>query len=166
MINLKNNKGITLTALVITIIVLIIVAGVSIYSGTNSIDTAGEQIMLSELEQIKHFVGEAYINYKKTQNVNYLVGTKITDEQAKSLATSIEVNLISIPDSYNTDEKAYYRLTPSELEKLGVKNSKSTYVVNYLTGEVINETVKKTKSGEALYTYLRKSFNNTDVTSF
>lgn len=30
-----------------------------------------------------------------------------------------------------------------------------TYIVNYASGEVINETVKKTNSGKSLYTFAK-----------
>lgn len=52
---IKREKGITLIALVVTIIVLLILAGVSLTGGlqtaTNSRDTA----VLSELEMIREF---------------------------------------------------------------------------------------------------------------
>ena len=162
----KDNKGITLVALIITIIVVLIIAGAATYSGIGEIETSQEQMALAELEEVKHFVGESYLNYMSTRNTNFLVGDKLTDGEATSLATRIGVTLISIPSSYNDDEKAYYRLNPNNLLKIGVKKSEDTYVVNYVTGEVINETKLKTSSGQTLYTYLRKNFNNSDVTAF
>ena len=43
---MKENKGVTLTSLVITIIVLLIIAGISVYSGTDIIKRA-------KLEELK-----------------------------------------------------------------------------------------------------------------
>ena len=38
---------------------------------------------------------------------------------------------------------------------LGIKKEEDTFIVNYKTGEVINETKKTTKSGKALYIYAK-----------
>lgn len=162
----KDNRGISLIILIITIAVMTVIAGVAIYSSTSDIENSQEQMALAELEEVKHFVGESYLNYTKTKNTNFLVGDKLTSSEATALATRVGVTLISIPNSYNEDEKAYYRLNPTNLLKIGIENSEDTYVVNYVTGEVINETKIKTSSGKALYTYLRKNFNNVDVIAF
>ena len=56
---MKNNKGITLVALVITIIVLLILAGVTIasLSGDNGILTRGKQAKLDDQEsQVKEMI--------------------------------------------------------------------------------------------------------------
>lgn len=162
----KENKGITLVVLVITIVTMLIIASVTMYSGISQIDTAEDYKLLSELEIVKNGVYERYANYKKTKNIELLVGTKLTNTEIQTLASNIGITLITIPSSYNEDEKAYYRLTPYELDDIGIKSSEDNYVVNYVTGEVINETKKTTHSGEILYTYARKVFNNEVVTSF
>ena len=50
---MKNQKGITLTTLVITIVVMIIIAGVTTYSGFESIKSAQTTIFTQELEMIQ-----------------------------------------------------------------------------------------------------------------
>ena len=80
---LKNsrNKGITLIALVITIIVLLILAGISIsmLSGENSIlKRAGESKDSTEIAQEKENITLAYnslIIDKKTENSGTISGT-------------------------------------------------------------------------------------------
>ena len=145
----KENKGVTLVSLVITIVILIIIAGVSIYLGVENIYKVKDEILLAELEQVQHFVGESYINYMKTNNKNFLIGEKITDEtQVADIAREIEVTLITIPNTYSSDEdeRAYYEVDPEALLNLGVENSQNTYIVNYITGEVINVTELKTSA--------------------
>ena len=41
----------------------------------------------------------------------------------------------------------------SFLKEMGVSQVEDSYIVNYKTGEVINETLKVTRSGQPLYVY-------------
>ena len=53
-------------------------------------------------------------------------------------------------------EKKYYAINSSKVRELGFTNEDNTeYIVNYLTGEVINKTIATTSEGEVLYTYAR-----------
>ena len=57
-------------------------------------------------------------------------------------------------DATNNPEKEYYRLRKLDLSELGLSSNdvtNSSYIVNYSTGEVYNETSKTTKSGKVLY---------------
>lgn len=162
----KDNKGITLITLGVTIIIMLLLAGLTIYTGTNVIKNSREQQAIAELGMVNHAVYERYINYTKTKDAATLIGEKMTASEAQTIASQIGVTLITIPNSYNENEKAYYRLDPSNLEKIGIHDSKDNYIVNYVTGEVINETKKKTQEGKALYTYSRAVFDKQDVTAF
>ena len=71
--NYKKTAGITLIALVVTIIVLLILAGISIMmlSGNNGILTrAGESKNLTEQSQLEEEVKLAYLDYKMQTNTN------------------------------------------------------------------------------------------------
>ena len=162
----KENNGVALVTLTVTIIVLLIISGIAVYSGTHNIDKTRDQLLLTELEQVKHFVGEKYLDYMKVKSAKLLVGTKLNSSEIDLLQQNLGVTFISIPNTYSEDERAYYRLTPENLIKIGIENCENTYVVNYISGEVINETKLKTSTGQTLYTYLRKNFNNNDVTAF
>lgn len=167
MLQFKSEKAITLTALVITVIVMLILAGVTIYSGIGDINQARENKALSEVQIVQHAVLEAYTKYVKTKDVTFLVGAKVEDGELTELANTIGITLVTIPSDYTDDDlKAYYRLTPENLEKIGIYESEDTYIVNYLTGEAINETLQKTKSGKPLYVYSINSFKNNYVTAF
>ena len=78
-------------------------------------------------------------NGAETKNKTILVGTKVVDTEIQGLASEIGITPVAIPNSYNENERAYYRLSPTDLEKIGIENSEDTYIVNYITGEVINE---------------------------
>lgn len=164
---IKSTSGVTLTMLAIMVLVIGIIAGVSVYYGSNEIANSKEDKLLSEVQIVNQAVYEAYISYTKTQNDSYLVGEKLSKSSAESIASSMGVTLVSIPSTYEEDALSYYyRLTPENLNKIGIEEAKDTYIVNYLTGEVMNESVLKTASGKPLYTYSVNNFNSNGITSF
>lgn len=120
----KNQKGISLITLVITIVVLIILAGITIYSGAiKNIDNTNDAMNLEEIIDI----GEAVVARKELHELRgskyQLVGEELT--------TPIEINGISYKDGW-------YKLTPSNSAELGLENIKKDYIINYDTGEVVS----------------------------
>lgn len=152
---LKENKGITIIALVVTIIVLLILAGVTINGVIQGIDESEENKLLSELTMVQHAISERYTKYKLTKDKDILVGTRIQTSTLEDVPASINWKVTQF-DEINNPEKEYYRLSKLDLSKLGLSGddkSNASYVVNYSTGEVYNETSKTTKSGKVLYTF-------------
>ena len=172
-IQMKNEKGITLIALAITIVVLIILASVATYSGAESLRNAKEETKLSELRMLQEVVIENYTKYKVAQDTTYLMGNPIEYSEASNLmdeinaSSSVENYLKESPygfvsnySNYETDPSKivkqpyyYYELTEDDLTKMNLSQVKYTYVVNYETGEVMNKTLLATKTGEPLYIY-------------
>ena len=60
-------------------------------------------------------------------------------------------------ENINLKGTEYKQLNKEDLEKLGIIDEENIFIVNYSTGEVINKTLKATKSGKALYTYSKES---------
>lgn len=141
---LKENKGITIITLVVTIIILLILAGVGIYSGGDSLKVAKSNSLQAQLDLVQHSILERYAKYELTQKNNIIVGTPIEYTEAQGVASKIGITLKSTAN--------YYRLEPTDLEQLGILDEEDTYIVNYQTGEALNETQLKTILGEALYT--------------
>lgn len=147
----KNEKGITLIALAVMIIIITIIAAVSTYSGGSTIQDSKQKRLKSELGIVQHAVLERYTKYQILNNVDYLVGEKIT-------------NIDDIPEDYqyliNDDnlksstspENSYYKLTKTDLEKLDLIEPVFQYIVCYKTGEVMNIDVTTDSQGELLYT--------------
>ena len=162
----KDNKGITLISLGLIILLLLIISSITIYTGINEIRNAEEIKEISELEMVSHAVFQRYTNYIKTNNNSFLIGQKLNNDEINQISSQLGVSLVLIPSSYSEEIKAYYRLNPEDLKQIGINDSQDTYIVNYLTGEAINETKKKTDTGKVLYTYSRAIFNNQDVTAF
>lgn len=150
MYNFKNSKGISMVSLVVTVTVLLIVSMVAVNLGTSGIKETNDAKLVSELQIVQHAVLEQYTKYKTTKDNVYLVGNKITDEEANQIANEIGVVLVNIPDIYSNQD--YYRLDKASLTAIGIQDSSDEYIINYISGEVINITQKKTSKDVPLYT--------------
>ena len=145
---LRDNKGITLIALTITIIVLLIIAGITISGGRESVKMSQSNKLLAELDMVQHACLERYAEYKLTKNENLLIGTQIEYSVAKTLA-----NQMGYTDDF-PEEGTFYELNPENsevMQSLGISNIEDTYIVNYENGIVMNKTTTETPLGKALY---------------
>lgn len=146
---MRKNKGITMIVLIITIVLLLILAGISIGTGSNVIKS-------SELENLKTNMllikakGKEYV-----ENANFQLGTNFenaTDQETRITTAKGElkgteiVNLnefngnIEITEDQFQNEKAnlsfYYRLSTQDLIDMGLTNVKSDekngyYIIKY-----------------------------------
>ena len=64
----SNNKGITLIALVITIVVLLILASIGIGGAITGVDESTDQKLKSELKMVQHAVLQRYTKYSLTKD--------------------------------------------------------------------------------------------------
>ena len=126
MMNFKNNKGITLIMLIVTIIIILITAGITIELSIDSVEQTTDSQDISEMLIIQHAIQERYLEYTQTNNASILVGT-MNNPSANP----------------NEDEYYEYKLNSKQnLEDLGVTGegvTDSKYVVNYKTGYVEKE---------------------------
>ena len=158
---LRKEEGITLVALVITIIVLIILAGVIVPGAMRGIDDAQEDKLWSEIDMVQHAILERSTKYKLTKNTEILDGNIIdttTLEDAPTFKISQD-SINSMEDASERAFKSYYKLEANDLDNLGLNpgadSFTNTYIVNYSTGEVYNSTRKKAPSGTVLYITLQ-----------
>ena len=144
---MKNNKGITLIALVVTIIVLLILAGVSIamLSGQNGIlnraRDAREQSTKGSLDEaVKIVVG----NYM-TRDLKW---TTLTGSDKDTLETDIKaVNSgLNVSATFNTETSTDSYFTITATDKTGASSATQTVYLNAVTGAVTNSApTTKTK---------------------
>lgn len=146
---MSAQKGITIVSLVITVIVLLIISGIGISAGTSSMKTINDSKLVSELEMVQHAVLEQYTKYKTTKDSYYLLGHKMDIENVKQIANEIGITLVTIPSTYNNSD--YYRLDKATLQELGITKTDDEYIVNYISGEVINISKKKNSKNAPLY---------------
>lgn len=135
---MKKNKGITIISLIVTIIILIILAGTTITITTNIIPSSKDSKYISELNIVQHAVFEQYTKYNLLKNDELLVGDKVEESKIREIAEEFGITLVQIPDGYTAID--YYRLDKATLLDLGISNTEDEYIVNYTTGEVINIT--------------------------
>lgn len=155
---INTQKGITLVALAVMIAVLSLISGVGLYLGKEAITQTKDSKLSTELNMVQHAVLEQYTKYKTTRDIDNLVGQKMDTEEVQTIASRIGVSLVNIPNTYSNAD--YYKLNKQSLEKIGITNSEDEYIVNYVSGEVINITLEKDNSNNPLYVKANSFINN------
>ena len=158
---IKADRGITLMILIITVIILLILGGIGVYTSVDLVRNSKSNKLTVELETVQHAILEEYTKYNAINKVNSnfeFLGTKLTDDNLKK--NHIEKGIGKYYFEYDSGKvielkdlniQNYYIIDESSLNKLGIKNSEDEYIVNYKTGEVMNKTKLKNNVGEALY---------------
>ena len=98
---------------------------------------------------VQHAILEQYVKFETTKDVVYLVGNKLEKSEVDQIAQELDITLVEIPDTY--ENKDYYKLDKASLKEIGIQNTDDEYIVNYISGEVINITSKK-NDNKPLYT--------------
>lgn len=153
----KNQKGVTMIALIITIIVLLIIASISIGSALNSHETAAKNKLLTEVGMVQHAALERYTKQVTIGNEDF-PGEEYTSK------AEIEADIDKIKNDSklseilnNTTPEDYYFLDKNALKNLGVTVTEDSYIINYKLGIAINATVQVTEDGQPLYVYSKDS---------
>lgn len=160
----ENNRGVTLIALAITIIVLLIISGITITAGSYNAEKAKDNKLLSEVVMVQNAVLQ---RKTKAELINgHYPGQKLTEiginiDEVISKVNSEKVDEYEIIEKKDTNESNYYLLSNENggIKELNIKNTKDEYIVNYVTGEVINYTNCVTGKGEPVYVYSIKNKN-------
>jgi len=128
---LKNQKGITIVALIITIILMIILVSVSVRFGTEAIDKSKQEDIKSNMLLIQgksKIIKDKHIYDEENSN---LVGTPVSNASGYTISHELQSKINS--------EQAYI-LTQEDLNNNGLGNIKTSntefYVVDYDTCEV------------------------------
>lgn len=166
---IKNDKGVTLVILVVTILLLLILTVIGLnlsFTGITEIEDGREVTQLGIIRQaiVEQYNKAITLNQVKVpveeQRVSFWVGEPITDFSTINLPD--EVAIIKDESSnefyakrenyqYKFQEECYYRLSPEDLKNIGISDAKDTYIVNYSTCEVYNETKQLNSQSQLLY---------------
>jgi Tfp pilus assembly protein PilE len=130
---MKNNKGVTLTILVVTIIVLLILAGIILGIGTSMIKNAEIQSLNTNLLLIQARV--EIISEMNSFNGTPLKGTQVTATETTASALLTTVGITTEQDKYYIWNQTI--LNEEHLSRIELKQNEY-YLVNYETSEVIN----------------------------
>lgn len=125
---MKKNSGISIITLVITIVVLIILAGTTIYYGViKNINITGGALAQEEIQSVSEAVAQRADLHRLDNSRYNLIGEPLSN-----------ANPVIIDDvSYGDD---WYLLKPAESIKLSLEEVKREYVINYKTGEIVSLT--------------------------
>lgn len=169
---MRNDKGVTLTVLIITVLILAILISVTLQFNYDSMTEIRDNNRMAQLGIVRQAVIERYeqaaiVNQIKGKSKKeYWIGERIESFSNVDLPEITTINSNEKTDKFYNNKKTYehtypedyyYRLKPDQLSQIGITDAKDTYIVNYSTGEVYNETKKKTKpyneekKGELLY---------------
>ena len=158
-LRMKNQKGVTLISLVITIVVLLIIVSISTYTGLENAKETKESARVVELQLVQQAVMQKYTKYNLTGDEHILQGVAYTDfVELNSLIAEIQEKIGVTIELKDDSANNYYLLDKTSLAELGITNTEDEYIVNYTTGEVLNKTkLVNTESKEPLYIYSKTS---------
>lgn len=129
----KNQKGITIVSLVITIVILLIIGGVTVTVGTSvikqaTLKTVNTNMMLIQAKA-KTIAEQAKFN-NNTDNYKGIILSEISGD--KKVDKVLDAGIIE-------DASKYYLLSKDDLVSMGLEkiNIEDGYIVNYETEEVI-----------------------------
>lgn len=186
----KNNKGVTLMSLAITVLILIMIAGISISLGMEILNQSKDYKTEVEISEIQTAVYQRYILLKSEGNTEIiakevngnisasldsgrpktLVGTRIGKLSGLSAYEFHEYKEDYADTSNMAYEEYYYYLNSADLTSIGVEgnsasNDDRAYIVNYSTGEVFDVYNKRYyTSNESVY--LEGSASKTQETEY
>lgn len=147
-----SNKGITLVSLVITIIVMLILAGVTITVGYSIVEKANLENLKTNMLLIQAKAKTSLEEYHFSKDETNLIGTKISDADKNII--------IKLNNTIGTDViDNWYYLQDTDLEQMSLSNIKlpknEYYLVKYdeenLDVEVLY-TKGYTKGNQTKYT--------------
>ncbi len=149
---IKNNKGITIIALIIIVLLMVLLASVTAYEANDLISTTKKQSIKTNLLLIQakvRIINEQVVFEKdEEKKKELLVGTKLSSK-TQVLNSLKEKKVLSSSESGEN----YYVLSKKNLDDMGLDTLEESdvYVVNYNTEEIIYVNGVKMDNGVYLY---------------
>ena len=131
----NNQKGVTLISLVITIIVLLILAGIGITSGVQTIKSSKQTKFTTEMKIMQVEANELYDAYKNNKEIE-VNGTKYKGEEIKNIGKNIteaggKASEVFTQDASGiTDSTGYKYYNEDIIKGLGIDGVENEYFVN------------------------------------
>ncbi len=130
---MKDEKGITLIALVLTIIIMVLLVGVVAYSGVDSINSAKKVKFISELETIQAKVNTIYEKRKSSDS------EKIYYDNLGKAVTEANSTIVSKALG-STETSGFKYFTKTDLQLLDLSNIGQDVLINFDTRRVVSLT--------------------------
>lgn len=131
--NLKKENGITLISLVITVLVMLILAGIATTAGLDSIRNTKKTSMITQLEMIQEKVNTIYEKNKlNKENSTYY------NSLGQDISKVNESKLTQLLGDIPKDGYRYFKV--EDLEQLDLDNITQEVIINFNTRDVVSLT--------------------------
>lgn len=132
---MKNQKGITLITAIITVIMLIILAGVAVSTGINIYEDA----KVTKFETNMKIIQKKVDIMVEEENQFLTLGSSLTNEQKEKLQMIINNDTKDYIETQNASIKTLRYFSSSDLENVfDIKDIKDDIVINFANREVIS----------------------------
>lgn len=149
---LKNEKGITMAMLIVTVVVMVIIATIAVSTGNNLVKKSELADRVSQMQLIQAKAEEIY-------NEHLYSNTKLLGEEV----------LIDSDNNSATPEEKWYKLSKEDLEKMGIDfkpTDELYYCVKYdLTQEKNKDGVDKGET-EEIDVYYSGGYKSTNKNTY
>ena len=133
-----NSKGVTLLALVITIIVLLILAAVATYSGMDIIQSSKLTAFTTEMKIMQTQVNDLYDQWKNGEINKDEVGKDLTyDTTVQNQANNVLIDELGLENNFS-DLTGYRYFDQETIQGLGIDGVEQEFFVNIENREVIS----------------------------
>lgn len=133
-----NEKGISLIALVVTIIVMIILATIVIKVGNDGFTTAIDAQIANEIRDVESAAMKRFSDNAVSETAYPLLGEKIELETViTTICSNTEYTDADIRESLTKNISYVRKINSTDINGLGVKNATGNlYIVDYFSGKV------------------------------
>lgn len=137
--NIKNSNGITLVALVVTIIVLLILTSVGTYSGIRAAKLAELNRFTAELKIMQTQVNSMYEKWKNDETINNQTILSIGTEISSNNDVQTQANIVFTQNASGiTSQVGYKYYSQSIISSLGIEGITQDFFVNIQTRSVVS----------------------------
>lgn len=134
--NKKSSKGITLVALIMTVVIMLILASTATYTGIESYNKAEQIKFVSQMQLIQAKVDELVQDKEFDSST---VGETLTEAQKQIANKAVDNNEFSIPTIEEDIEKYLRYFDKYALSKdLDIDNVEEDIIINFKTREVMS----------------------------
>lgn len=150
---MKKSDGITLISLIVTIIVMIILVGISVYNGlTENLDQTSNTMDYNEIFEVSEAVAQRAL-FNKINSTSYEFVGESGEFKVEMEKKSGDEEIV-ITQVYKTED-GWYKVTPELSTDLNLEKIRREYIVNYETNEVVSK--------EAIYYEENKYYTASDL---
>lgn len=145
---LKSKKGISLTTMVITVLVMLIVMGTLVYSAVDSVKIRKLNKFYSDLRELNDTIELYYLRNgelpTKGSPIVVNLNADLTDKNMSFVTNGKETNVTEAdffnPNDIETDTATYYEIDLDLLDNISLNYPTNKYIINTKSHTVYNYT--------------------------